>query len=56
MKKLVLVPQTDTITICLPPAWVGQTIICILKVNDVIICERDILTSGKNKSRKEKTG
>jgi len=42
MKKLVLVPQTDTITICLPASWVGQTVVCILKVSDVIIYEKDI--------------
>lgn len=31
MKKLTMTPQKDTITICLPPDWVGKPLICILK-------------------------
>ena len=31
MKKLTLVPKTDTITICLPPEWVGKVVNCILQ-------------------------
>lgn len=31
MKKLIITPQKDTITICLPPEWVGQPIVCILE-------------------------
>ncbi|MEG1555251.1 MAG: hypothetical protein RR356_00810 [Bacteroidales bacterium] len=34
MKKLILTPKTDSITICLPPDWVGKTITCILKEED----------------------
>ncbi|MCQ2272857.1 MAG: hypothetical protein MJZ72_08775 [Bacteroidales bacterium] len=30
MKKLVLIPSTDTITICLPHDWVGKTIVCTM--------------------------
>ncbi|MBO4654224.1 MAG: hypothetical protein J5644_01605 [Bacteroidales bacterium] len=30
MKKLTLIPKTDTITICLPPDWVGQVVVCTL--------------------------
>lgn len=30
MKKLILIPKTDTITICLPPDWVGKTITCTM--------------------------
>lgn len=30
MKKLTLVPKTDTITICLPPDWVGHVVTCTL--------------------------
>ena len=31
MKKLTLVPKTDTITICLPSDWVGKVVNCILQ-------------------------
>lgn len=31
MKKLILIPKKDTITICLPPDWVGKPMVCILK-------------------------
>lgn len=31
MKRLTLVPKTDTITICLPPEWVGKVINCTLQ-------------------------
>lgn len=31
MKKLTMTPQKDTITICLPPEWVGKPLVCILK-------------------------
>ncbi|MCQ2285422.1 MAG: hypothetical protein MJZ76_00925 [Bacteroidales bacterium] len=30
MKKLILTPTKDTITICLPEDWVGRSISCIL--------------------------
>jgi hypothetical protein len=31
MKKLILTPQKDTVTICLPEDWVGKPLICILQ-------------------------
>jgi hypothetical protein len=30
MKKIILLPKTDTITLCLPEKWVGIPIICNL--------------------------
>ena len=30
MKKLILTPQKDTMTICLPHDWVGKPLVCIL--------------------------
>lgn len=32
MKKLKLLPKTDTVTICLPREWVGCAITCTLSV------------------------
>lgn len=37
MKKLILLPKTDTVTICLPSDWVGRPIICILKAQEPIV-------------------
>ena len=34
MKKLILTPKKDTLTICLPPDWVGKPLVCILKDPD----------------------
>ncbi len=31
MKKLILTPQKDTVTLCLPPEWVGKPIVCVLR-------------------------
>ena len=31
MKKLILNPVKDTVTLCLPEEWVGRTVICLLK-------------------------
>ena len=31
MKKLILTPQKDTVTICLPQDWVGRPLVCILR-------------------------
>jgi hypothetical protein len=31
MKRLTLIPKNDTITICLPPDWVGKVINCTLQ-------------------------
>lgn len=36
MKKLILTPQKDTMTICLPQDWVGKPLVCILKHPDEI--------------------
>jgi hypothetical protein len=30
MKKLILTPQKDTLTLCLPHDWVGKPLMCIL--------------------------
>jgi len=30
MKKIVLLPKTDTVTLCLPKQWVGIPIVCKL--------------------------
>jgi len=31
MKKIILLPKTDTVIICLPEKWVGVPIICRLE-------------------------
>ena len=31
MKKLILTPQKDTVTLCLPPEWVGKPVVCVLR-------------------------
>lgn len=31
MKKLILTPQKDTVTLCLPQEWVGKPIVCVLQ-------------------------
>ena len=31
MKKMILTPKKDTITICLPPEWVGKPLVCVLE-------------------------
>ena len=31
MKKLIITPQKDTMTICLPQEWVGRPLVCILR-------------------------
>ncbi len=31
MKKMILTPKNDSITICLPSEWVGKPMVCILK-------------------------
>lgn len=42
MKKLVLIPSTDTITICLPRDWVGKTIICSIHNSEEKDNEKEI--------------
>ena len=34
MKKLIITPQKDTVTLCLPPDWVGKPMLCILQHPD----------------------
>lgn len=34
MKKLILNPKKDTITICLPENWIGKPVICFLRDPD----------------------
>ena len=34
MKKLILTPQKDTVTICLPQEWVGKPLVCVLRHPD----------------------
>ena len=34
MKKLIMTPKKDTMTICLPQEWVGKPLVCILKHPD----------------------
>ena len=36
LKKLILNPQRDTITICIPAEWVGQPLTCILKTANYV--------------------
>lgn len=31
MRKMILTPKKDTITLCLPPEWVGRPVVCILE-------------------------
>ena len=31
MKKIILLPKTDTVTLCLPEQWAGAPIICKLE-------------------------
>lgn len=34
MKKLIITPQKDTVTLCLPQEWVGKPLLCILERPD----------------------
>lgn len=65
MKKLLLLPKTDTITICLPRDWVGHPIICILKTQEPLVHSQDVqeqevayrvkhIKSRKSRTRKAK--
>jgi hypothetical protein len=31
MRKILITPTTDTVTLCLPREWVGKSIICTLR-------------------------
>lgn len=59
MKRLILVPKTDTITICLPPDWVGQTVTCSLRHTEhematpiPLAAERELSYHVKKKKKK----
>jgi len=41
MKRIVLLPQTDTVLICLPEKWTGIPIICHLSPMDCSSTEID---------------
>ena len=60
MKKIVLLPKTDTVTLCLPEEWVGVPVICKLEPiknsfmnnNEMIIETERIITVRHKKRRK----
>ena len=61
MKKIVLLPKTDTITLCLPEAWIGAHVICKLipmfeqKSNpDALELEVEKWVTHRNRKRKKK--
>lgn len=39
MRKMILTPRKDTITLCLPPEWVGRPVVCILETPYDFDCE-----------------
>jgi len=56
MKKLILLPKTDTVIICLPNEWIGIPIICNLEPvkKSVIINEMKMENKKNNSFRKHK--
>lgn len=34
LKKLILKPKKDSLTICLPPDWVGKPLTCIFRTEE----------------------
>jgi len=50
MKKLILHPKTDTVTICLPKEWVGIPIEC--KLFSLSMKEKKVKMKIKNKASK----
>jgi hypothetical protein len=55
MKKIVIFPKTDTVTLCLPEQWIGIPIVCEMKplthrfnYND----DFEIMVNLNNKRRK----
>jgi hypothetical protein len=61
MKKIVLLPKTDTVTLCLPEQWVGVPVICKLMpifeqhINfDDIELEVERVIVFRNKQRRKK--
>lgn len=65
MKKLILLPKTDTVTICLPSDWVGRPVICLLKAQETVVHSPDVneeevsyriqhIKGRKSRARKQK--
>ena len=48
MKKLILIPKKDTVTICLPPDWVGKRIICTWQPIEELSIESTSIASENN--------
>lgn len=62
MKKLSLIPKRDTITICLPPDWVGKKITLFLssaaetdiqETKILMAAERTVKYNAKKKTKKD---
>jgi len=61
MKKIILLPKTDTVTLCLPEEWVGVPIVCRLTpLTDQFINHEDVDREAqrviifRNKQRRKK--
>jgi len=63
MKKIILLPKTDTVILCLPEKWVGIPVICKLEPMDThfmdhdemeIEIERMVVFRNKIKRKKKK--
>jgi len=61
MKKIILLPKTDTVILCLPKEWIGVPIICklapmsncLVNVNELEL-EAEKILFFRNKRRKKK--
>ncbi|MCL2290467.1 MAG: hypothetical protein FWC34_07175 [Bacteroidetes bacterium] len=60
MKKIVLLPKTDTVILCLPEQWIGIPIICKLTPmsghfinNDEPEIEKTIIFHNKKRRKKK---
>ena len=61
MKKIILLPRTDTVILCLPEKWVGVPIVCRLTpISDQFINHEDVEREAerviifRNKQRRKK--
>ena len=61
MKKIILFPKTDTVTLCLPEQWIGVPVICKLmpvfeqNINfDDVEIEAEKVIGFLNKKRRKK--
>jgi hypothetical protein len=61
MKKIVLLPKTDTVILCLPEQWIGVPVICKLTpMNNHFMNREDIETEAtravifRDKKRKKR--